>query len=672
MQRRRTTNRTLHAVITAAAAVSLAASSIGVVATPPTAQADPGRSARTTEATIQDFISPDPLRGENGMPTSPAITANYGGINLGVDVDGDAIDTNVEQDIRYFAGKYYMYGTSYSCGTFAYAPGSVTFSPLQKSSPTSMQRYCGSPVYSSSDLMNWKLEQQLWPQNTETGDVYTIKKPRVVYSPKTRKYVMWFLNGEGTVNGLQFQTMEASSPTGPWTQPTAPSDPMNPTQGNLGPDFAVTVGPDGTGYLITSHNGVHVLRLNAEMNGIVDDTVVDIADNMIGGGIGLSYNKGWWYITGSNRCGNCVASPTYYLMAKSPTGPWMSPADGSTSTPVVPAKISDTTGNAQVHGANMLPGPDGSMHTLVLLSHYISSPTGAPDTAISQSGDNNLALAGLFYYPFEYDKQGHILPMTIKDSYTFPLAKSVNTTVPDAYQVDMNITAGSSITQSWDLAPGQPIRSIMPSVFQRTLDESPRNATVIQDPLVNASLDAELTIGAKTYRWSIDPRQVSWAPKRVPLNLPEALPRSGRTTLTLSTTATNGSYGVAVGPSAQPRTEYAHVSDGTKRTYNGAGLLLTTAKDEQKAPHLTQQPHDVTVKAGSWTGFVVEADGVGLGYQWTKFGNDVAAGSGLDEATAPSLRFQNVTEADSGLYQVTVSNSVGSVYSTTVRLIVQP
>jgi hypothetical protein len=648
------------------------ASLSGFAARPHPGPNDGDERKRTTEATIQDFINPDPLGGQNGMPTSPAITANYGGINLGIDEDGDAIDTNVEQDIRYFDHKYYMYGTSYSCGTFAYAPGNVVLSPLQKTTPASLQRYCGSPVYVSEDLMNWKLVTQIWPQNAETGDLYTIKKPRVIYSPKTHKYVMWFLNGEGTVNGLQFQTMEASSPTGPWSQPTPPSDPMDPTQGNLGPDFEINVGPDGTGWLITSHNGVHVLQLNPEMNGIVNDTVVDIANNMIGGGIGLSYNDGWWYITGSNRCGNCVASATYYLMAKSPQGPWMSPLDGSTATPVVPAQISDTTGNAQIHGANMLPGADGELHTLTLLSHYISSPTGAPGTVISQSGDNNLALAGIFYYPFEYDTQGHILPIEIKSSYTFPLAAPVTSSVPDAYQADLNVTASTSISQSWDLTPGQPIRSIMPAVFQRTPDNGPRNATVIQDPLVNASLDATLTVGGKTYRWSIDPRNVSWAPKRVPLNLPESLPRSGRATLVLSTTATNGGYGVAVGPSTLPRGQYAHVANGVETAFSGAGMLLTTSKDVQAPPRITSQPHDITVKAGSWTGFLVQAEGLGLGYQWTKFGNNVTAADGLDEATAPNLRFQNVTEADSGLYQVTVSNPAGSVYSATVKLTVVP
>ena len=98
--------------------------------------------ANTSGALIQDFISKDPLGGEDGLPPSPAAPLAYGPINVGLDVDGDAIQAVDENDLRYFDGHYYLYGPSFTCGSFNYAPG-VSTGPLIPTKPPSFYRYCG-------------------------------------------------------------------------------------------------------------------------------------------------------------------------------------------------------------------------------------------------------------------------------------------------------------------------------------------------------------------------------------------------------------------------------------------------------------------------------------------------------------------------------------------------
>ena len=84
-------------------------------------------------------------------------------------------------------------------------------------------------------------------------------------------------------------------------------------------------------------------------------------------------------------------------------------------------------------------------------------------------------------------------------------------------------------------------------------------------------------------------------------------------------------------------------------------------------PRITQQPADLSVKAGRTAVFEVGAAGTGpLTYQW-KFNNDV-----LEGQTATTLVLSNVTEINMGQYSVTVSNRLGEVTSARAQLTVLP
>jgi pectin methylesterase-like acyl-CoA thioesterase len=81
-------------------------------------------------------------------------------------------------------------------------------------------------------------------------------------------------------------------------------------------------------------------------------------------------------------------------------------------------------------------------------------------------------------------------------------------------------------------------------------------------------------------------------------------------------------------------------------------------------PAITTQPAHTNAPVGSATSLSVAATGNGLFYQW--FRN----GTLLQGATGASLNFASVQVADSADYNVVVSNSSGSVTSSTARLLV--
>ena len=649
-------------------------SSSGAAAAQTAARVKPAAGAT---ATLTNFIVDDPLAGGNGLPTSPAQAASYGQINIGIDVDGNAIQAVDEVDLQFFEGKYYLYGPSFSCGAFNYAPG-VNTGPLIPTRPNSTYRYCGLTVYESKDLMNWKLlGGRQYIQDPVTGEHFYVKKPRVVYSPKTGLYNMWFLNGQAGLGssgktGKRFVT-QSTTPFGPWGIPFEPVI----ASGDAGPvDFALATGPDGKSYMATSHGVLNTMLLNDEKTGTVDLTDISVAGNAIGGGIGLSYRNGWWYMTGTNTCGNCLAARLYYLRARDPHGPWLSPASDSPAAPLEPVQLSADSGYAQMKAPFVLPDANGEMHVLLPGTHYRSSPTGAPGTGVNQPGDNNLALSGWYTVPLQFDADGRILPLSTAPTHQFPLARPLTGTPPLPRQATLGIDATKSVSQSWEWTVGPPLAAVLPSVFQRTPDRSASSAAtaIIQEPNVNAPLLATLQLpDGRSYSWEIDPRTVAWAPEKVVLNLPQAFHGSGRVTLILSTTATNGGYGVAVGKRGTLLNgQYTAIKAGTAIELPQAEMLLSTSPAPVGAPSITVQPHSLRVPAGTPVGFLVEAEGVGLGYQWEHDGQVIASPNGYNESTTAALRLPPVTSADAGTYTVKVFNQAGSVTSIPVTLEVTP
>ena len=85
---------------------------------------------------------------------------------------------------------------------------------------------------------------------------------------------------------------------------------------------------------------------------------------------------------------------------------------------------------------------------------------------------------------------------------------------------------------------------------------------------------------------------------------------------------------------------------------------------EEDKPQIITQPQSQTVSVGSSVTFSVTASGTGLSYQWYKGSTKISG------ATSDSYTIGSVKTSDAGSYKVTVSNSAGSVTSSTVTLTV--
>lgn len=636
-------------------------------------------------AYLNAFLADDPLNGDNGMETSPAAPLVYGPINIAFDVDGNAIEAVDEQDFFYADGYYYLIGQSFAEGSFNYAPGVPYTETLSTTIPT-FYRWSGLVTYRSEDLENWTLVSRWFPQEEGTGRHLVIKKPRIAFSEATGKYVMWFLNSTRIEGEDPIMVMTADSPEGPWSKPQSPTVPEGVKVSDLTHDYQIKVDPaTGIGWFTQAGTNTKLYRMTPELTGVEEDCSFTMSGsgnfgtNTIAGGMCFFYHDGWWYISGTERCGNCVGTSLSYVMARSPEGPWFSPDTMSSEEPLVASLISFDGLLSQTHGASMFPDGNGGWVPMIYGTHYRSSITGAPLNTLvfNNSGDNNLALSGQWWFNLDFAEDGKIHMLEPKATYEIPLAHPVTSEHVKAYQADLCVTAERSVRQEWTIEPSTVVACVLPSIFQQTPDESPfSNKWVAQDALVNAPLVATLELpNGTTYSWTVDARTISWGPRQVALNLPEAYTEGGKLVLTLSTTATNGGYGVAVGIGTESDV-YAHVEEGKTTEYVGQRMYLRTSDEAASAPVITQQPVSVTAKEGVTVGFLVQADGIGVGYQWYKDGeivlpHGVEAGTRNESASA-ALRLGKVSMEDAGMYQAEALNAVGSVASLVVKLTVLP
>ena len=127
--------------------------------------------------------------------------------------------------------------------------------------------------------------------------------------------------------------------------------------------------------------------------------------------------------------------------------------------------------------------------------------------------------------------------------------------------------------------------------------------------------------------------------------------------------ATSASYTIASAQSANAGSYTVTVTNSAGSATSNAATLTVNAT--ATAPSITTQPTSRTVTAGSSTTFSVVASGTApLTYQW-KLG-----GTNISGATSSSYTIASAQTANAGNYTVTVSNSVGSVTSSTATLTV--
>lgn len=112
------------------------------------------------------------------------------------------------------------------------------------------------------------------------------------------------------------------------------------------------------------------------------------------------------------------------------------------------------------------------------------------------------------------------------------------------------------------------------------------------------------------------------------------------------------------------------MQDSAVMTYTYT-INLSAETPEIKAPVITSQPQDVTVKAGKMATFTVEATGTGLTYQWQRNTGKGFENWGSINSGSASFTTGVVSKGCNGFqYRCIVSNSAGSVTSDSATLTV--
>jgi hypothetical protein len=513
----------------------------------------------------------------------------YGAPAMVVDTDGNAIDAH-DGRLRYFAGRYYWYGTAYRCGyrlwdldgTLPVQPGRHTF--------------CGIAAYSSSDLMTWRDEGLLfdgstpyWQAACGTGCF----SPLVLFDPRRNRYVLWVnaLNGE-----VNYRVLTSASPTGPFTDVKVPSLDM-PQDGG---DYDVFVDRDGTGWLTETVRGSIVIqKLSSDYTDGVGASVPAVPATFpappdlwcVGQTFcGLReaptlFRRGDFYylVVSDPSCPYCQGGTSYYT-AKRPVGPWKGPGLLSESTPTDAPEppqgevISPDSCGGQPRSVSKVPTSAGSVYVYWSdLWHGITRQVSPGGPFPSHASDGNQALATRFWAPLRFRDDGTIQHIDCTAVAEVPLAKEhVASSTPTAYQTACVIGGGQGVRQ--ELRPlARPISGVRVTLYKYA------------DPDASLSYEISGTSGEpipSESRGELSPESISSAPRTVVL--PISADAKTSLTVTLRSSAQRGCYGVLL----------AHTSDPDAGTYEGpvAGTPTSTRAVGILAAPMTAQSSAVRTR----------------------------------------------------------------------------
>ncbi|MVN91751.1 glycoside hydrolase family 43 protein [Mucilaginibacter aquatilis] len=220
--------------------------------------------------------------------------------------------------------------------------------------------HVGVHAYSSKDLYNWKDEGiALKVSDDKTSDIAKgciLERPKVVYNPKTKKYVMWFhleLLGKG-YEAARTGVAVADRVTGPFkfvrsyrpnagympyypagTLQSAQINKLNPANrsdsifmrdfpgGQMARDMTIFVDDDGKAYHIFSseeNNTLHLAELSDDFTAHTGK-FIRIYIGQQTEAPALFKNNGKYYMIGSG-CTGWAPNPARWFSANSIWGPW--------------------------------------------------------------------------------------------------------------------------------------------------------------------------------------------------------------------------------------------------------------------------------------------------------------------------------------------------------------
>lgn len=218
-----------------------------------------------------------------------------------------------QENVGAAGGQYFFYCMAYGAGW----PGDISGIDHNVS------------LYTSSDLTSgsWEYRADILPMRIRPMGTYY--RPKVVYNPATRRYVLWVnWMPPGDFKKSQYLTATATSPVGPFTV-----EELNATTKFIdGGDFCLFVDddPPNTGYVVyTSLAAGHSISIAP----LTHDFLNSIPENNTGflpGTTGGCYEAPvmfkregvYWVFLGPCCCACQAGSDTYVYQASSPLGPY--------------------------------------------------------------------------------------------------------------------------------------------------------------------------------------------------------------------------------------------------------------------------------------------------------------------------------------------------------------
>lgn len=475
------------------------------------------------------------------------------------DTRGDQVDAH-GGEIRWFEGRYYLYGETYGCGF-----------EWHKLAPSP---FCGFRVYSSPNLVEWTDEGLLF--DVSAWDPWQARchgwsngcfRPHVVYNASTRKYVLWVNVYDKPVG---YYVLESDSPKGPFVERGVPQLAFNmdaPSGKINNGDENLFVDDDGTGYVIYTEwargNGDIVIeRLTPDyLSGTGQHVRLGVSRTE---SPSMFKRNGRYYVTlGDPNCAYCETG-TAYFTATSPLGPWSRPR-----------RIAAKSCGGQPGHVSQLPAPGGGSWYLYQSDLWLNSDG-------KEGGDLNQGPASQFWAPLSFTAKGEIAPITCERSYSVPaLVVTPPSREPDARRLRCDVGApggGAGLMREFRFTPDRTglLHSMSVPTYQRGEPTEP--------------LTLELrTVGAETgtvlsrSTWVLNPGvwnapvNIAWAARNLELLLGVDVEAGKEYAVRVQSSTQRGCYGFAYkdGAPAGAASSWTSSDGGTSWTREaGQGVQL--------------------------------------------------------------------------------------------------
>ena len=271
----------------------------------------------------------------------------------------------------------------------------------------------------------------------------------------------------------------------------------------------------------------------------------------------------------------------------------------------------------------------------------VSAAPGAPvigtqpanqSVAAGQTAKFSVTATGTGTLTYQWQKNGTDISGATSSTYTTPI------TVIGDTGTQYSVVVGNSADK---VASSKATLTVTAAAVAPAITTQPASQSVTEGQTATFSVTATGT-APLTYQWKKGGTDIS-----------------GATSSTYTTPATSNADNAAV------FTVVVSNSAGTTVTSSNATLTVTAAVP----PAITVQPAALTITAGVTATFSVTATGTApFSYQWKKNGTNITGGTG---ATTSSYTTPDMGYAGNGaVYSVVVSNSAGTVTSSTATLTV--